>query len=150
MNPRELAVELMGLESRERERLLAELPAPRRAEMVALMREAGRASRDPAPGFEAHLQDAERAQRRDVSFDHLNDGQLRLLLSAEQPSVQQRIIAAVRSGDMDSWPPSVRRVVLAWLRSRQHSSSVPLSAEVRTKPERPWSRWHWPWQRKRA
>jgi hypothetical protein len=173
VNARELAVELLGLDRRERERLLAELPDSRRAEMIALMREAEHAvglpaeraaehraehaaelvprrmaedaARTPATLFETHFQDAARAQRRDSSFDHLNDGQLRLLLSAEQSSVQQRVIAALRSGAIDSWPPSVRRVVLGSLHSHQQSSRVPLAESTRTKP-----RWQWPWRRKRA
>jgi hypothetical protein len=124
VNPRKLALDLLQLDRRDRERLLAELPTPRRAEMIALMRQAESLADRSDARFEAHLDEAIRAEPHCADFSPSNEGQLRVLLSTEQLFVQQRVIEALRSGELASWPGSVRRVVLEWLRSRQHVSSV--------------------------
>jgi hypothetical protein len=142
VNARELAMELMQLVSRDRERLLAELPADRRAAMRDLIREAALVADGSVAPFETHLQVAESvtstaiAKSPEVELARLNDGQLRILLSTEQPAVQQRVIKALRSGVIDAWPPAVRRVVLAWLQSHQGTSSI-------AAPEKPHSKARW-------
>lgn len=137
MSARKLALDLMQLKSRERERLLADLPPHRREELKELMREATALAKGEQLPFEDHLHAAEKSERRPgARLAALNEGQLRILLGAEPPAVQQRVVEAIRSGEVESWPPSVRRVVLAWLRAHLHASSV-------AAPEQPVSRSFW-------
>lgn len=139
MNARRLALELMKLKPRDRERMLAELPPQRRDELKGLMREAASVANGGLPEFESHLQAAEKCERPGAEFAGLNDGQLRILLSTEQPAVQHRVIGAIRSGEIESWPPSVRRVVLVWLRAHRHTSSI--AAPERRHSRAFWSSW---------
>lgn len=151
MNARKLALQLMELEPREQERLLAELPDERREHMQALILEAQAAARAPVAAFEQELRAVEiedsagrsaaieGASRSRADLVRLNDGQLRILLGTEQPSVQQRVINVLRNGDIDAWPPSVRRVVLTWLRANQQTSSVAPADRPRSVPR--WMRW---------
>lgn len=139
MNARELALDLMQLDPPSRNELLAELPAHKRAEMMALIHEAETVLQPPTPIFETQLQEAEKARKCSLGFEQLNEGQLRLLLSAEPPSVQQRVVRALRTGEFDRWPASVREVVIATLRLHQQSSQISVQEGGLVRP-----RW---WQR---
>jgi hypothetical protein len=139
VSARKLALELMQLEVRERELLLAELPQQRRDELKELMREAASIANGGVRPFENHLQAAEKSVGPSVELAGLNDGQLRILLSTEQPVVRERVIGAIRSGEIESWPPSVRRVVLAWLCAHRHTSSIAAPERRRSRPF--WAGW---------
>jgi hypothetical protein len=146
VNARELALELIELDSRTRERLLGDLPDDRREQMRELIREAQFLAREPTALFETHLRAEEKAEPFDHALANLNDGQLRVLLNSETPSVQQRIIGALRSGEIDTFPSSIRRVTLDWLVSRQHLSGIAAPDRRNGKP----SSQRWAFWRKQA
>ena len=137
MNARELAVDLSFLRPAEREQLLGELPPQRRAELSALLQEISGLQKASA-SFEAHMTQAE-SSARTASFAHLNDGQLRLLLSAEHPAVQRRILTAVRSTET-GLAPTVAKVLADYLDRKVQANDMHAPRE-QVRPRRWWLRW---------
>lgn len=141
MIARRLAADLSLLSAAERDQLLDELPPERRAELRELLQQIAGLEDAPAVEFESHMAKAEAATQA-PSFPALNDGQLRLLLASENPSVQTRISALVRNGRLSELAPAVKGVVDEYLARR-------LSGNRMEGPSEPEPRQSW-WRRRKA
>ena len=123
---RDLALELAQLAPADREELLADLTADRRAKLVELIREAESLLRPSAPSFEAHFTQVEMSDATPLQLGRLSESQLRALLSSESHIVQARLVAAIRAGELNRFPSAVRRAVVAHLTRRCAANDVPL------------------------
>jgi hypothetical protein len=126
MKARELAVELTQLQAAEREQVLAELPAERRAELEVLMREVEELLQPPRRSFEAHLAKV-RTQSHAHALSGLDEGRVRALLEGEHPAVQRRLASALRHRQLEDLAPAVCAIVTDYLRrqAQAHESRRP-------------------------
>jgi hypothetical protein len=143
MNARKLALDLAELNRDERDELLAELPADKRAELVKLIDEASLLMRDREPRFETQWALLEAEQSGLARLRTLNDGQLRILLAQESQSVQRRLLAAIRASDFGKFPPAVHKVITEHLVERWNTSAVHATSAVSKRPQ--W--WNRLWRR---
>jgi len=133
---RGLAFELSQLPVAQREQLLAELPPEARARMESLLGEISSLLGRPARDFESHL---ETATAQPSSLSTLNDGQIRLLLSAEAPSVQRRVSGLVRSNQLNELAPAVASVLSAYLARKVQANEI--RGDVAPLSTRGWWKW---------
>lgn len=138
MNVRELAFEVSQLSARDRAALLAELPRERRAVVERTMQEMDAQLGRTKPNFDAQFELATNAVA--VQLRRLNAGQLRLLLSAEHPSVQSGLSDAIRHTRLQELPPAVRPIVEDFLEQRLRAIDMEAGHAVR-----PRTKWWKPW-----
>lgn len=134
---RELAFELTQLPSEQREGLLAELPPERRTVIVSLMAEIGvqlARSTNASRSFEQHLEAQAHAP---AALLQLTETQMRLLLGAEHPTVQQHVAAGVRRSQLNDLGPAVASAIAEYLERRLEASE-----SAGPEPRRPRRFWH--------
>lgn len=137
---RALACELSQVRRELRDELLAELPDEQRAVIASLLAEIeahlGRSTSEPRH-FEQHLCRAEVQGSQPLL--QLNEGQVRLLLGAEHPAVQQHIAASVRRSQLNEFGPAVAQAIFGHLTRRLESNGIGGAADAQ-RPRRFWRR----------